>query len=112
MRLATRWPSGSREARAAAADRWGTPTAHTNALGPVVGAARGPVPPDGRGAAVGDPGGRRTEPCRPAASTGSSRVAWTLADLAGRDRPGEAELAEAIALHGTPVPGDTTGEVR
>jgi magnesium chelatase family protein len=39
-------------------------------------------------------------------------VAWTLADLAGRDRPGEPELADAIALHGNPVPGDTTGEVR
>jgi len=28
------------------------------------------------------------------------RVAWTLADLAGRERPGRAELAQALALRG------------
>ncbi len=36
-------------------------------------------------------------------------VAWTLADLAGRDAPGGAELAEAIGLHATLRSG---GEVR
>jgi magnesium chelatase family protein len=40
-------------------------------------------------------------------------VAYTLADLAGRDQPGDPELAEAIALHGTPLSdAPTGGEVR
>lgn len=36
-------------------------------------------------------------------------VAWTLADLARREEPGDPQLAEAIALHGAPVPGQDTG---
>ena len=35
-------------------------------------------------------------------------VAWTLADLAGRDAPGGAEMAEAIGLHGAALPGGQT----